>query len=332
MKSLIYFKPSSSSAAFEGVRLRKNLKGALELSSVPWVDSIYASPEIVHLISPDDENLVKSYKDEGAKIVVSAFYSENDPDARFLEKNSEGGFGLRKIAFKLLSESDLVLVPNVYCEDFVRAQGLKCRMEVLSAGVNLARFEGADPDEKNIFYHYFRIPLGTPYALSIGDFDDPDVKKSIEQIAFLVPGLKFYFLGVGKRGRYRSEAIAKMNKTTPSNLIYSDLVEDDVYRSAIINAKACILFDGSHPDNISALEAMAARIQIFALGKVTFPDLVVDKSNAYSFLEASELAKSLQSYCLGKLKSTIIEGYKTAQANSLIITGEKLKAYYESLL
>ena len=312
--------------------MRKNLKGALELSSVSWVDSIYASPEIVHLITPEDENLVKSFREEDAKIVTSAFYCENDPSTRFLERDATGGFALKKSAFKLLSESDLVIVPNVFCMDFVRAQGLKCRMEVLSAGVNLARFEEADPDEKNVFFRYFRLPPETTYCLSVGDFDDPDVKKSIEQIAFLIPSLKFIFLGIGKRGRYGGPAVAKLNKAAPSNLQYSDLVEDDVYRSALINAKAVILFDGSHPDNLTALEAMAAKVQIFALGTIAFPDLLVNKVNAYSFLQASELAKSLQSHCLGKLKSTIIEGYKTATANSLVANGAKLRSYYESLL
>ena len=125
MKSLVYFKPSSSSVPFEGVRLRKNLKGALELSSLSWVDSIYANPEVVHLLSPDDESLVKSFREEGAKIVVSAFSTENDPEARFLDKNTEGGFALRKVAIKLLTEADLVLVPNVFCEDFISRNSIR---------------------------------------------------------------------------------------------------------------------------------------------------------------------------------------------------------------
>lgn len=332
MKSLIYFKTSDSSGSFEGVRLRKNLKGALELSRVPWVDSFFASPEIVHFISPEDESLIKGAREEGAKIVVSAFYCENDPQARYLEKNDQGGFVLKNKAAKMLTESDLALVPNEFCKDFVRAQGLNCRMEVLSAGVNLARFEKTQPLENNIFFDYFRLVEGTPYVLSILDFDDEEARKSVEAIAFLVNTVRFIVLGVGKRGRLSPQAINKMNHAAPSNLLYSDLVEDDVYRSGLMNAKAVLLFDGSHPDNLGALEAMAAKTQIFALGRIGFPDLIRAGENAYSFQEPSQLAKSLQSYCLGKLKSTIIEGYKTAQANSLIITGEKLKAYYESLL
>lgn len=332
MKSLVYFKPSSSSASFEGVRLRKNLKGALELSSIPWVDSVYADPEIIHIISPDDESIVKTARLEGAKVVTSAFYCENDPNARFLERNSMGGFVLTKPAFKLLSESDLVLVPSAFCMDFVRAQGLSPRMEVLSPGVNLARFEEADPDETGIFFRYFRIPQGTPYCLSVGDLNDEDVKKGMEQIAFLVPEMKFFFLGYDKKGGVSNQTVIRFNKSAPSNLTYSSLVEDDVYRSALINAKAIVLFDGSHPNNITALEAMASRVQIFSLGTVAFPDLIEDKKNAYCFMQASELAKSLQSHCLGKLKSTIIEGYKTATENSLTSVGARLKSYYESLL
>jgi glycosyltransferase involved in cell wall biosynthesis len=331
MKSLVYFKPSDSGVSFEGIRLRKNLKGALELSSLPWVDSIYAAPEIVHLISPDDDNLVKGFREEGAKIVVSAFYAENDPDARFLEKNATGGFALRKSAQKLFSESDLILVPNVFCMDFVRAQGFRCPMETLLPGVNLSRFEEDDSDERDIFYRYFRFGDGVPYCLSIGDVDDGEVLKQIEQIAFIVPSLRFVFFGFGKRTRVSNQTIEKLNRGAPSNLTYSALVEDDVFRSAVANAKALILFDGSHPDNLIALEAMAAKVQVFALGRIAFPDVLEDKANCYSYLEASELAKSLESYCRGRLKPTIIGGYKTAKANSLAKVGIKLKACYSSL-
>ena len=62
MRILIHFDPGPSKDAFLGTRLRKNIKGALELQNIVWVDSIYAKADICHLLSPLDEALAKEAK------------------------------------------------------------------------------------------------------------------------------------------------------------------------------------------------------------------------------------------------------------------------------
>jgi hypothetical protein len=44
------------------------------------------------------------------------------------------------------------------------------------------------------------------------------------------------------------------------------------------------------------------------------------------------VAKTIESYCAGKLAPTIIEGYRKAKSCSLDRVGQRLKADYESLL
>ena len=68
MRILIHFDPGPSKDAFLGARLRKNIKGALELQNIVWVDSIYAKADICHLLSPLDEALAKEAKEEGIPI------------------------------------------------------------------------------------------------------------------------------------------------------------------------------------------------------------------------------------------------------------------------
>lgn len=94
MRILIHFDPGPSKDAFLGTRLRKNIKGALELQNIVWVDSIYAKADVCHLLSPLDEALAKEAKEEGIPIVTSAFYTEDDPFASFLSRNVLGDYTL----------------------------------------------------------------------------------------------------------------------------------------------------------------------------------------------------------------------------------------------
>ena len=55
MKVLVEYSPGAHLDRYIATRLRKNIKGALELVGTSWVESMFAEPDVVHLISPDDE-------------------------------------------------------------------------------------------------------------------------------------------------------------------------------------------------------------------------------------------------------------------------------------
>jgi 1,2-diacylglycerol-3-alpha-glucose alpha-1,2-glucosyltransferase len=332
MRVLVYFQPNEKLDVFEGMRLRKNIKGALELSGVNWVESIFALPDIVHFVSPDDENKAHDAALDGEKVVVSALYSENDPSARYLERDSKGDFVLRSKAIRMLSFSDLILVPSPSARDFLRANGIVGRTEILPAGVNLSRFEKNDPVEVGVFYRYFSFKENEKFVLVVGDYDDPLCVERFLRIASLVPEVRFVFLGMAAHGRVSARRVRSLGKRAPANVRFSDLVQDDVYRSAMMNATIYLSFESSHPDFLTVLEAMAAKTQVMSLAELKQGNLLIDKENAYCYANEERLAKAIQSYCQGKLNPTIIEAYRTAKAASLRENGAKLKAYYESLL
>ena len=56
MKVLVSFQPNKKASDFEGVRLRKTIKGALEMIGVEYTTNIVDKYDVVHLITPDDEN------------------------------------------------------------------------------------------------------------------------------------------------------------------------------------------------------------------------------------------------------------------------------------
>ena len=73
MKVLVSFQPNKKASDFEGVRLRKTIKGALEMVGVEYTTSIVDKYDIVHLISPDDENKLNDAKENGIPVVSAAF-------------------------------------------------------------------------------------------------------------------------------------------------------------------------------------------------------------------------------------------------------------------
>ena len=55
MKICVYFQPTIENDNFEGMRLRKNIKGALELHNIPYAKNLLDTYDIVHFMSLDDE-------------------------------------------------------------------------------------------------------------------------------------------------------------------------------------------------------------------------------------------------------------------------------------
>jgi hypothetical protein len=332
MNILIDFEPIKADCNFEGTRLRKTLKGCLELAGEKWVPSLLGSPSIVHLLSPNSEAKAHDAAEERLKVVVSALYCENDPSTRFLEKSLRTGEPvIKKSARRLFEYADLILVPNEDSKDFLVKNYVKQRIEVLPSGVNLTRFEKNDPLEETFFSRYVSLKENEKYIISVGDYEDNDTIEAINTIASFVPDVKFFFLGLSKRGRTSSSFRKHLSKNSPSNMFYLDLLEDDVYRSALKGALGYISFGCVHPDNIEVFEANAAHAQVFSLGPKIIDDSVIDKVNGYTYSSVEKLAKGIQSYCLGKLNSTIIGGYRTAKSVSLPIIGKKLQSLYLGL-
>lgn len=332
MKVLVYFNPGEKNDCFSAARLRKNIKGSLELADVPWVESVFALPDIVHILSPDDEAKVHDAKLDGLKVVVSALYTETDPAARFFQKDPDGFYSLKSKAERVLEAADLILVPSLGAKKALIQAGIKNpHFALLPSGVNMTRFEKTDPVETGVVYRYLRFPQNEKYVLSVGDYEDNEVLEKFTSVAKALPKIRFYFSGI-KRGIGSEALLKKLNRETPENCHFLDLLEDDVFRSAMINASVYLSFPAPRSDQLTVLDAMAAKTEVVAFGLPLEGDVIEDKKNAYCALTKEKVAKTIESYCAGKLAPTIIEGYRKAKSCSLDRVGQRLKADYESLL
>jgi glycosyltransferase involved in cell wall biosynthesis len=331
MKALVYFNPGPKADCFLGTRLRKNIKGSLELANVNWVESLFALPDLLHVLSPDDEAKVHDAKLDGLKVVVSALYTESDPAARFFQKDPDGFYRLKSKAERLLEGADLILVPSLGAKNALIEAGIKNpRFAILTSGVNVARFEKSDPVETGVVYRYLRFGDNEKFVISMGDYEDNEILERFDAVARAVPKVRFFFLGM-KHGLAGDPLLKKLNRNASANCRYLEPLEDDVFRSAMINASVYLSFPSPRSDQLMALEAMAAKTQIIAYGHPLQGDVIEEKKNAYCFTSPEKAAKAIESYCAGKLAPTIIEGYRKAKSCSLDKVGQQLKADYESL-
>ena len=56
MKVLVYFQPSPKHDNFEGARMRKTIKGALEVIGQKYTSNLYDEYDVAHFMSPEDES------------------------------------------------------------------------------------------------------------------------------------------------------------------------------------------------------------------------------------------------------------------------------------
>ncbi|MBP5092254.1 MAG: glycosyltransferase [Bacilli bacterium] len=330
MKVLIDFRPAKGCENYEGARLRKTLKGACESADVTWVESLLSSPDVAHFLSPDDGGKAKKAKDKGCKVVFSIGYSDSDPKTNFFYKKN-GGLLLKRKGLKTLSYADLLLVPDVETKERLENGLIKGKIVVLEPTVNLARFECVSAVERSVFKRYFSVKDGEPYALAIGEYQKKGAVACFEDLAKRNPELKFYVLFNRTRSFASTYRANKENARAPKNLFYSPLVEDDVYRSALLGASAFIKFGNSN-DAVSLYEAFASKTPVIAIGENEEAPFLKNGKNCLAYQKAADVPNLLQTLSKDEMREIIITAYRQARDNALPIFGKKLKACYQDLI
>lgn len=329
MKVFIPYSSRKTSDAFEGTRLRKTLKGACEVAQITWVDSPRDKVDVAHFINPSDIALLREKKKEGVPTVVSAFYAEDDPVACFLTHDAKPRLAKRSLT--ILNEADLVLVPSARMKAFAQGAGVTARIEVLEPAVRMNRFSDSAA-ERGIFRRYFGIRPDEKTVVATGSYYDRKTFKSIKNVVKACPNLSFYFFGASHNndrfGFFRM--IRGIGK--PENLHFQNIVQDDIYRSALMNSMAYIITDNGKPSAIGPLEAFASKTQVVAFDSARPNPFLKEGETCHFFSTPEEMGKYLSALNSGAAESTINAAHAVAQSHSLIHHGAKLKELYASLL
>ena len=329
MKVFVHYEPHDFAGTFEGVRLRKTIKGACEAARLFWVDHPQDGVAVAHFISPDDLALLRQQKEAGVPTVVSAFYTEDDPHAHYLSGTRFPHLSKKGLLF--LNEADMVLVPDARMRELAKYEGVTAPIEVVPPAVRMNRFSKNTPEAK-AFLRYFGIREEQNTVVSTGSYHDFKHLRLLKAVAAQCPDLEFYFFGTCHRADLlHFEAwLAKLR--APKNLHLREIVQDDIYRSALIHSMAYISCDDVRPDPVAPIEAFAAKTQVVALAPSRYANpLLVEGQTARYFDTPEEMGVYLNALNLGTAESTIDSAYAVTKEHNLISLGKRLKTIYEAL-
>ncbi len=329
MRPFIYF-DQKRDVPFEGIRLRKNLKGALELNNIEYVTSFLASPDIFHTICSLKDNQIFDCRSNDVKIVASPFFAPHDYDAKFLEKDKDG-FILTRLGALTLMGSDLIIVPSEEAKEYLSSLGAKAPIEIMTPGINLTRFQLVDELEKNVFSRYARISTNEKYFISSGDYQDFEGLKRLGHLAKANSKIRFFFVGSNSKGKLSPRDSKRLSKQYGQNITFLYLLNDDLYRSALSGASGYLSL-GDLPNHMATLEAMSAKIPVYEWRNLRFGNLSIDGQTGFVFENIDKLNETFTKECQKPSNATIIEAYEFAKKNSLKNLGEKLMLTYEKVL
>ena len=317
MKVLVYFQPSPKHDYFEGARMRKTIKGALEVINTAYTSNILDDYDVAHFMSPDDENKLNIVLERKIPVVVSALFGEADPSTRFLNYKSKDGKRITTIkpkALRMLNKADLILVPCKTGKEFLIANGVNKPIEVCVPGVNLSRFNFSREDEKELFYRYFREDKNKKLVVALGEYAyNLEGIHAVINAAVKRPDVTFYYVG-DESFALTNRRSKKIIKNSPKNMHFIGIPTDDIYRSMLLNADVFMLPGYNYSGFISIEEAMA------------YESLIKE----YDLLQ-EELAERLS-----KGRSTITNSMRllklSEEVRNLVITGELSSGHARTLI
>ena len=335
MKTLVYFRPSLKNDNFEGARMRKTIKGALEIVDSKYTSNLYDDYDVAHFVSPDDESKMNIVLERNVPVVVSALFGEDDPTTRFLNYKSKDGKRtntLKVKALRMLNKANLVLVPTESAKEFLIENGVTSEIGVCIPGINLSRFNFSRDDEKELFYRYFREDKNKKIVMAMGEYS-----HNLEGIHALInaalkrPDVGFYYIGCETLGSNLGKA-KMIIRNSPKNMHFVNILPDDIYRSLLLNADAFMLPGYNIAGLVSIEEAMAAKCQLIVRKSAVFPEFLKNEKTAY----IAEFSETLTSLCLDyldeKIKPTTEEAYRKISQYNLEKFGRQLLHLYQSVI
>ena len=335
MKVLVHFQPSPKFDNFEGARMRKTIKGALEMVETKYTSNLLDDYDVAHFISPEDEGRMNIAIERRKPVVVSALFGEDDPTTRFLNYKSKDGnrtTTLKPKALKMLNKANMVLVPTESAKEFLVDNGVTKPIEVCVPGINLSRFNFSREDEKELFYRYFREDKNKKLVVALGEYAyNMEGIHSIINAAIKKPDVIFYYIGC-ESFAVNSSRSKKIIRSAPKNMHFISIPTDDIYRSMLLDADVFMLPGYNISGIISVEEAMAANCQLIVRQSAVYPEFLKNEKTAY----IAEFSETLTSLCLdyldGKAKPTTEEAYRKISQYNLENFGKQLLNIYQTVI
>jgi 1,2-diacylglycerol-3-alpha-glucose alpha-1,2-glucosyltransferase len=311
------------------MRVVKNLYEAARLAGVSFTTDPLEEYDVAHFVSTKAEKYIKNALLRRVPVIISALMSENDPEARLLSKK-DGKWDMAFRDLSILQSATLVIVPTTSGKTILTHLGVTTPIEVLSEGIIKGRYNHEHEIEKGIFPRYFGYNPARPLIIAHGRYSKESGLPDYIAIARKFPQADFYYFGP-QPTRWSFWYFKKEYRQAPPNVHLKKTVHEDVYRSALLNAKAFMLPSYYTAGTVSVLDPMLARVQIIARDEAVYPDFLTNKKTGYVASSNYELEKTLEQYLSGQLPGTVEAAYKKALELDLEKIAPRLKDIYESL-
>ncbi len=326
MKVCVYFEPILKRDNFEGARLRKSIKGALEAINIPYTKNIIDSYDVIHFLSSNDEAKINDSVENGIPTVFSALYCEGDEGTRLTIYN-ENKHVLTFKAKRILDRVDLVFVPSNSAKEFLLQNGVDNNIVVLPVCVNKERFKISDKIIDGLFYSYFQMPRDAKYVVAIGDYTNKNTITILSSIASLCSQYTFFFCGQTKKN-----SLYNMRKKVPDNLRLNPIMSEEIYRSMMKNASLYLAIDNEKFSPMSLFDAACAKTQIIALEPLLYNREILISLGAIVATNLDDLATKIIEYMDGKIPSNTNKAYAYANRHSLLKLGKDLEKNYLKII
>lgn len=325
------------STSFESDRLRKNLKAALKSANIEFnSNKIDQDADVVHFLYPFDQKHIDQAFDEDKKIIVSAFYTENEKMSSL--SNIKTVKKINRITIstaeaKRLMKADVILVPNVEYKEVLARKGIDFdKIEVVNPGVNTSIYKYLTENDMDLARRYYSINSSQKIVLLFGSAEDKEAMKRLKRLAQTRSDAKFVFVSSTpvKKKNFLEITFGFMKKEAP-NVIITDFKDINVYRSLLKNARCLVYLTSYVTDEIQINEAFASELQVISL-KSSLPERYYDSDILYCHEDINDLFKSVANYLDYKISPTISNASFYIEKYDVSNIGNQLKEIYNKLV
>ena len=335
MKTLVYYPHNQNGDLYESARNVKNIRDALEMAEVPHTSIPIDEYGVINLVSSYIDTKMSEVLEKNIPTVISALYSETDPYYSFLEETINKGNKILNIKNKdiqLLNKANLVLVPNKKSGESLKEFGVNTPYKVVVPGVNTARFDFADEEEKEIFYRYFKEDHNKKIVIAIGELSNEiDGWNAFVDAAKKSPKASFYYFAIAKRNKKIPYFKRGPIYSKPKNAHFYINIPSDVYYSALLNCSVFMIPGHAAPSILNVMDAMASKCQIVTRKHLLLEDYIENEVTGYTAEYSETLGILIREYLNGEIKPTIEKAYEFAKMHSLESFGNELKEIYNQL-
>jgi glycosyltransferase involved in cell wall biosynthesis len=322
----------SNKQTFEVDRLRKNFKGALEMQNEMYSTHFKASfCSVAQFFSLNEVSMFElEKKDRTVKYVIALLFQEDDSAGEIILKQSmnktQYSYAIPTNFINMINAYDAVIAPSLEAKKYLIGSGITVPVYVYNGGIKMTKFDLRKSLTKNICYRYLGFNEGTKLMTTVLKHDDFEAFDRVIELAKRFPNFKIIALT-----QNLNKKIKKMGKKLPSNVLLTQLLENDVYCSAMYNAEVFVNLGSSYGAIIQTYEAMASFTQVFSLYQSTFSDITIDKKTGYVYNDFASLLNGIDSFLNKSLPSLVEAEFEYVSKFSIQNSGKQLISIYKEI-